>query len=112
MERRTGQLKFVEGAGKGVKLIHSVVVCTHGEVGYEAKVRVNNPTGQETDGWIIARERSLIASRAGEIPALLWSLILPRMVEVGSRGRARSLKPTADIDTGMSFTAIMSRAGN
>ena len=33
-------------------------------------------------------------------------------VEVGSRRRARSLKPTADIDAGMSFSAIMPRARN
>ena len=33
-----------------------------------------------------------------------------RTIEVGSRGRARSLKPTADIDTGMRFSAIMPRS--
>jgi hypothetical protein len=31
MERMTSQLKFVEGAGKGVKQIYSLVACTHGE---------------------------------------------------------------------------------
>jgi hypothetical protein len=58
-----------------------------------------------------SKEQSLIAAASSvKSRRPSCSSTCRRTVEIGARGRARSLKPTADIDAGMSFSAIMPRS--